>query len=156
MLQSLSPLSLLLLLLIAHKPQNLILYFFTVQKQYLHSLCVISRNQWNTFFRVELVKDLLWTEGEEEYWSFAAYSYHRGTYWLWSWEDPTTEKEVSVNKKKKCGSSNANSFTKELVSEESTASVWCLRVFGTEVKEAVRGKRYSFSSWSMDSSQFVT
>ena len=37
-------------------------------------------------------------------------------------------------------SSSANGFTKELVSEESTAGVWCFRVFGTTVKEACRGR----------------
>ena len=37
----------------------------------------------------------------------------------------------------------------ELVGEESTAGVWCLRIFGTTVKEAGRGKRHSFSSWSI-------
>ena len=36
-----------------------------------------------------------------------------------------------------------------MVSEESIAGVWCLRVFGMAVKEAVRGKKHSFSSWSI-------
>ena len=41
------------------------------------------------------------------------------------------------------------SFTKELVSEENTAGIWFLRVFGTTVKEAGGGKRHSFSSCSI-------
>ena len=53
------------------------------------------------------------------------------------------------NKEKEWASSGAYSMTEELVSEENTTGVWCLRVFGTAVKEAGRWERHSISFWSI-------
>ena len=56
------------------------------------------------------------------------------------------KEKFQETKKRNEPSSSAYSVAEELVSEENTTGVWCLRVFGTTVKEAGRGERHSLSS----------